>query len=193
MWRRSKLAAQAAGLCVRARVCVCVCVPPGPSKSTPLDWPPELRDRAEGSRVSPLARKCTACVCALVICFHGVARSLSKTQTLLRNHRRHHRRVSNLRHNQIVITHLSVTSVSPCRQRKALSSMCTAFFVPPGLEPCVKKPRKAFKLHRLFVTSSAFVHYSIGFLKNDYFFFLPIGSVATHSPPQCLCRWLPLN
>lgn len=56
---------------VRARARVSVSPsPPGPSKSTPLDWLPELRDRTEGSRVSPLLeRKCDAYVC---LCLCGV-------------------------------------------------------------------------------------------------------------------------
>lgn len=140
--------------CARARACVSVflCPPPHPAPPNRHLWigyrsyETGLRDPGFPPFLSENVMLMFAYV--YVVCFHGVVHCVTKTQILLRNHRRHHRRVSNLRHNQIVMMHLSiqrqriagytVTSVRPSRQRKALCHLC-AFFLVPACSRAVRK------------------------------------------------------
>lgn len=134
---------------VRARACFCVPLPTRPLQIDTFGLATGVTRQDWGIQGFPPSWAKMWCLCLLMFmwCAFMVLCTVTKTQILLRNHRRHHRRVSNLRHNQIVMMHLSiqrqsiagytVTSVRPSRQRKALCHLC-AFFS-PVLEPCVKK------------------------------------------------------
>lgn len=135
--------------CARARACFCVPLPTRPLQIDTFGLATGVTRQDWGIQGFPPSWAKMWCLCLLMFmwCAFMVLCTVTKTQILLWNHGRHHRRVSNLRHNQIVMMHLSiqrqsiagytVTSVRPSRQRKALYHLC-AFFS-PVLEPCVKK------------------------------------------------------